>query len=126
MTTLAFRDASGIIKYAQTTKGVGSNVDPFYLQTVAPITHPANSQALVAITTNTIALAANPLRRSAKMQNRGPDLVDYWINSTGAYGTGFSLQVGQTYEINSTNLHTEEIRATAQNGTATLVIIEGI
>jgi hypothetical protein len=125
MATIPIRDGNGVTKYAQVTKGVGTEADPYYLHAVAPITYAAGAQTTVAVGTNTVILAANLNRRGAKIENLGPDNINYWINDTGAYGTGFTLQPGDGYEINNTNLHTAEIRATAQNGTATVVVIEG-
>jgi hypothetical protein len=125
MAAISIRDGNGQVKYTALAKGVGTEADPYYLQVAAPINYVAGGQISVPIITDTLVLAANPNRRGAMLQNRGPDAIDFWINDTGAYGTGFNLAVGDRYEINSTNLHTGEIRATAATGTATLVVIEG-
>jgi hypothetical protein len=125
MAAISIRDGNGQVKYAALAKGVGTETDPYYLQVSAPINYAAGGQISVAITTDTLVLAANPNRRGAMLQNRGPDAIDFWINGTGFYGTGFNLAVGDRYEINSTNLHTGAIWATAATGTATLAVIEG-
>jgi hypothetical protein len=119
------RDGNGTTKYVAVAKGDGSQANPYFLQVVAPVEYPIGPTVKLITTTNSEVLAANPDRRGAIIQNRGPDPVDLFFGQPGTYGDGFELVPGAKYEIELTNLHGEQITATAATGTVKLVVIEG-
>jgi hypothetical protein len=124
--TMLARDGNGQSKYVAVTKGDGTQVNPYFLQTVSPIDYPIGPTIINVTTTNIVVLAINLDRRGAMIQNRGTNAVDLFFGQTGNYGDGFELVPGQKYEINLSNLHCEQITATAASGTVKLVVIEGV
>lgn len=126
MNPISIRDGAAQTKYAATAKGDGTITDPFYLSAAAPIDYPGSSPINVAVTTNTTILASNSARRGALMQNRGLTNIDIFFDGTGAFGTGFLLAPGDSYEINSANLHGSQITASAESGSGLMVVAEGI
>jgi hypothetical protein len=126
MNSISIRDGAAQTKYAATAKGDGSIADPFYLSVVAPIDYPASSPASVTVGTGSVVLASNLNRRGALIQNRGLVNIDLFFDGSGAFGSGFLLAPGDSYEINSTNLHTSQITATAESGIGLAVVAEGI
>jgi hypothetical protein len=127
MNNLTIRDGAAQTKYAATAKGDGSAADPFYLSAIAPVDYPPNSPISVTVlTTSTVILVSNANRRGALIQNRGTVNLDLFFDGSGAFGVGFLLEPGDSYEINSTNLHTSQISAVAQTGSGLVVVAEGV
>lgn len=126
MNSISIRDGAAQTKYAATAKGDGSIADPYYLSATAPIDYPASSPISVTVATGTVVLASNPNRRGALIQNRGLVDIDLFFDGSGAFGSGFLLSPGDSYEINSVNLHTSQITASSQSATCLVVVAEGV
>lgn len=132
--TYPFRDGEGALKYAQTYAGDGSQANPYVLS--EPQTQPQSTtitsynHSKPSITdTGATVLVANTNRKAAVIVNRSTtDTVELTFASTAlAYGLGFPLQPGQSYQINSTNLYAGAIAARTATGiTVDLAVLEGV
>lgn len=123
--TMLARDGNGQSKYVAVTAGDGTQVSPYFLQAVLPINYPIGPTVINVTTANIVVLNANPDRRGAIIQNRGTNSVDLFFGQSGTFGNGFELAPGARYEIDLSNLHAEQITATASSGTVKLIVIEG-
>jgi hypothetical protein len=128
MSSYAFRDGEGNLKYAAVVGGVGSLADPYLLSQSVAITAYTHSNPAITDVGVTV-LAANASRKGATIVNRsGVDTVELFLKTPfGVYGTGLPLAPGQPYEINSTNLYAGAITARTATGiTVNLAVVEGV
>jgi hypothetical protein len=128
MSSYAFRDGEGNLKYAQVVTGTGTITDPYVLSQSVAITAYTHTNPAITDAGGTV-LPANPSRKGATIVNSSTvDTVELFLKTPfGVYGTGLPLAPGQPYEINSTNLYTGAITARTATGiTVNLAVVEGI
>lgn len=84
-----------------------------------------NKAAPSVTTTSATALAANASRKNATVTNAGTVVVTLGLGGAAVASQGVTLQPGQSYNIDSTNLYQGAITAIVASGTSTLSIHEG-
>jgi hypothetical protein len=128
MSSYAFRDGEGNLKYAAVVGGTGTITDPYLLsQSISISAYTHTNPAITDV--GVLVLAANLVRKGATIVNRSAvNTVELFLKtSVGVYGTGLPLVPGQSYEINSTNLYPGAITARTASGIAVvLAVVEGV